>query len=135
MKTSQINEKIGLSELEFEKLSKLEAILDKSRKRKSSVKELGERERSDQIRRDVEAGVELESEINAHRVSKEDEENFVRIAKLDCKTKKGDYHFRILDQTASQEYWVDRGRFLWEEQLQDAVIETQIKRDLARKGG
>ena len=39
----------------------------------------------------------------------------------------------MLDETATQEYWVDRGRFLWEEQLQDAVIETQMKRDSARK--
>ena len=93
MKTAEINEKMGLSELEFDRMSKLESMLKKSRKRSSSVKELGNRERLDQVRKDVEQGIELESEINAHRISKEDEDNFIQIAKLDCKTKKGAHHF------------------------------------------
>ena len=97
------------------------------------MKELGNRERSDQVRKDVEQGREVESEINAHRISKQDEENFVRIAKMDCRTKKGEHHFRILDGTATHEYWVDRGHFLWEEQMQDSVVESQMKRGLARK--
>ena len=107
--------------------------MDISQKRKSSVKELGENERSNQVWRDVQYGAEPESEINAHRVSKEDAENFIRIAKMDCKKKKGNHHFKILDDTATQEYWIERGRFLWEEQLQDIVVETQMKRDSARK--
>ena len=113
-------------------MSKLESILETSRKRKSSVKELGENERSEQVRRDCQLGRERESEINAHRISKEDAENFIRIAKIDCKKKKGNHHFKILDDTATQEYWIERGRCLWEEQLQDVVVETQMKRDSAR---
>ena len=131
MKAEKIDERMGLSELEFGRMSKLESMLNKSRKRSSSVKELGNNQRSDQVRKDVEQGIELESEINAHRISKEDEDNFIRIAKLDCKTKKGLHHFKILEDTAAKEYWVDRGNFLWEEQLQDVVVETQMKRDQA----
>ena len=88
MNAEKIDERMGLSELEFDRMSKLESMLSQSRKRSSTVKELGNRERSDQVRKDVEQGIELESEINAHRISKEDEDNFIRIAKLDCKTKK-----------------------------------------------
>ena len=40
---------------------------------------------------------------------------------------------KILENTAANEYWVDRGKFLWEEQLQDVVVKTQMKRDQARK--
>ena len=40
---------------------------------------------------------------------------------------------KILEDTATNEYWVDRGKFLWEEQLQDVVVETQMKRDQARR--
>ena len=52
---------------------------------------------------------------------------------MDCKSKKGNYHFKILDDTATQEYWIERGQFLWEEQLQNIVIESQMKRDSARR--
>ena len=133
MKAEKIDERMGLSELEFDRMSKLESMLSKFWKRSSSVKELGNRERSDQVRKDVEQGIELESEINAHRTSKEDEDNFIRIAKLDCKMKKESHHFKILEDTAAKEYWVDRGKFIWEEQMQDSVVESQMKRDSARK--
>ena len=104
MKAEEIHDKMGLSESEFDRMSKLEAVLEKKRKRKSNVKELGENERSNQIWRDVQYGAEQESEINAHRDSKEDQENFSRIAKLDCKTKKGAHHLKILEDTATNEY-------------------------------
>ena len=39
MKAAKIHEKIGLSDVEFERLEKLESLLDKSRKRQADVKE------------------------------------------------------------------------------------------------